>query len=91
MESSPAENMDTEAIRCEHLCRGCGGHKDVGLLVCDRCFKWRDDVVPMKYWAAGVSDWLSYLTLPSADKRRRERANAPQWEALRQSCRESCR
>ena len=36
--------------RTETVCRGCGGEKEAGLIVCWPCFKYREDVVPFKYF-----------------------------------------
>ena len=47
-----------EQARTETVCRGCGGEKDTGLVVCWSCFKYRDDIVPLKYFDGTFSEWL---------------------------------
>ena len=39
-----------ERARTETVCRGCNGEKGTGLIVCWPCFKYREDIVPFKYW-----------------------------------------
>ena len=41
------------------VCRGCGGVKELGLIVCWPCFKYRDDIVPFKYFGGTLSEWLA--------------------------------
>ena len=60
--------MDTlnleEQARKETTCRGCGTVKELGMVVCWQCFKYRQDVTPLKYFQGEFSDWLrsiSYL------------------------------
>jgi len=47
-----------EQARTETVCRGCGGEKELGLIVCWPCFKYRDDIVPFKYFGGRFSEWL---------------------------------
>ena len=44
--------------RTETFCRGCRGEKEAGLIVCWPCFKYRDDIVPFKYFDGTFSEWL---------------------------------
>ena len=59
-----------EQARTETVCRGCGGEKGTGLIVCWPCFKYRDDVVPFKYFDGTFWDWLQRVTLECADAER---------------------
>ena len=45
-------------MRQETVCRGCQT-EDLGTLVCWHCFKYRDDIQPLKYWPHGVASWLN--------------------------------
>jgi hypothetical protein len=56
-------SVDEEAVRTETVCRGCGGAKELGLVVCWPCFEDRDDCVPFKYFDGSLADWLR--TLPA--------------------------
>ena len=47
-----------EQARTEAFCRGCGGEKEAGLIVCWPCFKYRDDIVPFKYFDGTFEEWL---------------------------------
>jgi hypothetical protein len=47
-----------EQARTETFCRGCGGEKEDGLIVCWPCFKYRDDIVPFKYFDGTFEEWL---------------------------------
>ena len=51
------DELETQA-RAETVCRGCGGEKEAGLIVCWPCFKYREDVVPFKYFDGTLSQWL---------------------------------
>ena len=46
-------------------CRGCGGSKQIGCIVCWDCFKYRTDITPFKpFMESGRGDyeeWLEYL------------------------------
>ena len=44
--------------RTETVCRGCNGEKGTGLIVCWPCFKYREDIVPFKYFDGTLSEWL---------------------------------
>ena len=39
-------------------CRSCNGEKETGLIVCWPCFKYREDIVPFKYFDGTLSQWL---------------------------------
>ena len=44
--------------RSEDTCRGCGQDKETGLVVCWRCFKYRDRE-PFKYFeSCDLNEWL---------------------------------
>ena len=47
-----------ERARTETVCRGCNGEKGAGLIVCWPCFKYREDIVPFKYFGGTLSEWL---------------------------------
>ena len=47
-----------EQARTETLCRGCGGEKEIGLIVCWPCFKYREDIVPFQDFGGPLSEWL---------------------------------
>ena len=47
-------------FRQETTCRGCGQPKEVGLLVCWTCFKYRKDN-PFKYWKGTLRTWLAAI------------------------------
>ena len=47
-----------EQARTETVCRGCGGEKEIGLIVCWPCFKSREDIVPIKYFDGTFWEWL---------------------------------
>jgi hypothetical protein len=47
-----------EQARTETVCRGCGGEKELELIVCWPCFKYRDDIVPFKYFDGTFTEWL---------------------------------
>lgn len=53
--------LDDRTVRSETVCRGCGGEKGVGCVVCWTCFKYRTDVTPFKYFDGGLNDWLAYV------------------------------
>jgi hypothetical protein len=47
-----------EQARTETFCRGCGGEKEDGLIVCWPCFKYREDIVPYKEFNGTFEEWL---------------------------------
>lgn len=48
---------DVELVaRGESFCRGCGEDKEVGLVVCWRCFKYSSN--PLKYFVGDLNAWL---------------------------------
>lgn len=60
----PAGPITNEMLPESHLralttCCGCGGHKDTGCVVCWQCFKYREDITPLKYDGRSVADWLN--------------------------------
>lgn len=50
--------ISEDQARAEMYCRGCGENKDLGLVVCWNCFKYRTDVKPLKYYSGDLSEWL---------------------------------
>ena len=55
--------------RNQTTCAGCGRQKDIGLVVCWDCFKYRQDVTPFKYFDGYIEDWLLTLTERRDDDR----------------------
>jgi hypothetical protein len=55
------ESRLEEQLRAETTCRGCGGQKALGQLVCWGCFKRRTDVTPLKDWTGGIRSWLEMV------------------------------
>lgn len=58
--------MDIQTARESRVCPGCGKPKGLELVVCWRCFKYREDVIPFKYFEGKDSDnslqeWLDYV------------------------------
>jgi hypothetical protein len=57
--------MTEEEARLSHICPGCGQSKELDLVVCWTCFKYRKDKVPFKYYDANTSnplqEWLDYI------------------------------
>ena len=53
-----------EHVRTETICRGCGEAKGTGLLVCWTCFKYREDIVPFKYFRGTLTEWLEAIGAP---------------------------
>lgn len=52
-----SERVEQQARR-ESTCRGCGGEKDTLLVVCWRCFKYREHE-PFKYFpSCDLNEWL---------------------------------
>lgn len=47
-----------EIQRTKTICQGCGVDKAIGLVVCWRCFKYRVDIVPLKYFNGNYQEWL---------------------------------
>ena len=47
-----------QRARTETVCRSCNGEKETGLIVCWPCFKYREDIVPFKYFDGTLSQWL---------------------------------
>jgi hypothetical protein len=50
------------------LCFGCGREKAVGLTVCWSCFKYREDITPLKYWTGGLRSWLEMAWSHQAER-----------------------
>ena len=48
-------------VRKEIVCRGCGGIKQPGCVVCWGCFKYRQDVTPFKYFDGDINEWLEHV------------------------------
>jgi len=47
--------------RTETICCGCGAPKEPGLIVRWHCFKYRDDIVPFKYFDGSLAKWARTL------------------------------
>lgn len=66
-------NGDFPEYRIAAICAGCQCTKDVGLLVCWNCFKYRSDLTPYRYfYEAGRGDflaWLAYVNAQSVARR----------------------
>ena len=66
-----ADTRDRQ-VRQSRLCPGCGKTKDIGCVVCWKCFKHRDS--PFKYFASGteyagdVSQWLTSIGRPTLEE-----------------------
>jgi hypothetical protein len=52
-----------ERVRIETVCRGCGEAKETGLMVCWPCFKYREDIVPLKYFNGTFEEWLNTISV----------------------------
>ena len=63
-----------EQARTERFCRGCGGAKEAGPVVCWPCYKHRDDVEPYKYFDGTLTQWLARI---DAKRHLRIRATEP--------------
>ena len=48
----PTISTEAEA-RQSPQCPGCGKAKEIGCVVCWRCYKQRTDCIPLKHWTAG--------------------------------------
>lgn len=46
------------AERKSTVCKGCGKEKQLGLVVCWTCFKYRTDIIPLKSFEGSFSEWL---------------------------------
>ena len=75
-DKKPVGSITDEMLPESHLrslttCCGCGKPKDIGLVVCWECFKYRQDITPLKYDGRSVADWLNAnsigLLVPIAD------------------------
>jgi len=53
--------LNETEIRKSCLCPGCGNVKPVGCVVCWDCFKYRQDVTPLKYFDGCVNEWLEMV------------------------------
>lgn len=42
-------------------CEGCGGEKQLGLVVCWECFNRRKDVTPLGDFEGSYTEWLATL------------------------------
>lgn len=47
--------------RAMSACAGCKKSKEIGLVVCWDCFKYRDDVIPFKYHNGSIESWLEIV------------------------------
>lgn len=60
---------DTETIptetqaRAMTICPACGRGKTYQALVCWNCFKYRQDITPLKYSGLSFRDWLRTVTI----------------------------
>ena len=52
-----------EHVRAETICRGCSEAKETGLVVCWPCFKYREDIVPLKYFDGTFTEWLKTISV----------------------------
>lgn len=50
-----------EEAKASELCAGCNRHKDIGLIVCWKCFKYRTDITPFKYFEGTFEEWQKML------------------------------
>lgn len=50
---------DAEA-RASTVCVGCGGTKDIGLVVCWNCYSHRKDVTPLKWFQGFDGDFQDW-------------------------------
>ena len=48
-------------IRLEKECLGCGNNKSPGCIVCWNCFKYREDVIALKYSKMKFGKWLQEI------------------------------
>jgi hypothetical protein len=59
------KKVDTEfeeGQRSKTTCVGCGSHKDIGLIICWSCFKYRDDIPVFKYYQGSLREWLADIS-----------------------------
>jgi len=47
--------------RTELYCKGCDNPKAIGLIVCWKCFKYRPDVTPLKYYDGTFKQWINHI------------------------------
>ena len=47
--------------RQKDICCGCGKFKDIGLIVCWTCFKYRKDENNFKYFDGSLEQWLESI------------------------------
>jgi hypothetical protein len=60
-----SEREFDEQMRTETQCRGCGEPKDIGLVVCWICFKYRTDIpVTLKYYQGTLKQWFKEIGAP---------------------------
>lgn len=64
---------DHDGERQSQICCGCGKAKDIGLVVCWPCFKYRTDVTPFRYFVeqqrGDLPEWLAYVRATKAGYR----------------------
>lgn len=65
MENQPA---DEAAERNNETCCGCGKAKELPRqVVCWKCFKYRTDVTPLKYFDGSLTEWLEHIRVTKAN------------------------
>ena len=55
------DKVTENELRRQTVCQGCGGQKDVGCVVCWDCFKYRQDVMPFKWFQGDINEWLEMV------------------------------
>ncbi len=60
-----AESKLTQQARLSRICPACDKPKELELIVCWTCFKYREDVIPFKYYEGNsldpLQEWLDYV------------------------------
>lgn len=47
-----------QVLRKSTICIGCMGEKSLDLVVCWTCFKYRTDIISLKYWTKSLFEWI---------------------------------
>lgn len=52
------ESLNMVNARAASVCSGCLGKKKLGRLVCWRCYRFRKDITPYKFWTGRFEAWI---------------------------------
>jgi len=55
---SPLHEITEDEARKRIVCPACGSPKDLGCMVCWNCFKYRMDIIPLKYFRGSFAEWM---------------------------------